>query len=319
MVDITESNQRVKQAASAPRVTVPAPPNQTTHNSHCRLQKMTRRFFTPTTPYRRVRRGAGPLNLSQDMLEETVKQANHVFYLPIRPSATPVVLKTTKIEQIIIMPEMTNAVICPDTGKSLERSELITLLWYKILWMRSTANEIGGSAQGLKRGVKSTNTIKFIRIEDIPAERKAIYGSFEVDIKAHKEETEPTHLTVGGDQIEYPGDKSTHTGLTTAKMLFNSTISTPGARFFVIDINNFYLNTPLERYGYMVFLMASLPEEVIDKYGLDDLAVDGKVYINIHKGMCCLPQAGIIANKLYNIFAHLNFARVQQVLRHIKF
>jgi hypothetical protein len=58
---------------------------------------------------------------------------------------------------------------------------------------------------------------------------------------------ERTRLTVGGDQIEYPGDKSTRTsGLTTAKILINSVISTLGAKFLVIDINNFYLNTPSE-------------------------------------------------------------------------
>jgi hypothetical protein len=66
---------------------------------------------------------------------------------------------------------------------------------------------------------------------------------------------------VGGDQIEYPGDKLTRTsGLTTAKMLFNSTISTPGARFLAIDIKDFYLNTPLESNKYMVVLMSSLPQ-----------------------------------------------------------
>jgi hypothetical protein len=111
--------------------------------------------------------------------------------------------------------------------------------------MRSTANEIWRLAQGLKRGVKGTNTIKFIGREYVPAGRKATYGSFVVDIKAHKEETECTRLKVGGDQIEYPGDKSTCTaGLTTAKMLFNVTISTPEAKKMVIDIKNFYLNTP---------------------------------------------------------------------------
>jgi hypothetical protein len=66
----------------------------------------------------------------------------------------------------------------------------------------------------------------------------------------------------------------------------------------VVDIKNFYLNTPLERYKYMVIMMASLPQEVIDKYGLDDLAVEGKVYIEIQKGMYGLPQAGILANEL---------------------
>jgi hypothetical protein len=68
-----------------------------------------------------------------------------------------------------------------------------------------------------------------------------------VDIKDHKEEKERTRLTVGGDQIEYPGKKSTRTaGLTIAKNLINSVISTLGAKFLVIDIKNFYLNTPLD-------------------------------------------------------------------------
>jgi hypothetical protein len=78
-------------------------------------------------------------------------------------------------------------------------------------------------------------------------------GSFVVDIKDHKEEKECTRLTFGGDQIEYPGGKSTRTaGLTKAKILINSVISTLGAKFLVIDIKNFYLNTPLGRFEYMV-------------------------------------------------------------------
>jgi hypothetical protein len=56
------------------------------------------------------------------------------------------------------------------------------------------------------------------------------------------------------------------------------------------------VNTPLERYEYMVVIMASLLQEVIDGYSLDDLAVEGKVYIEIQKGMYGLPQAGILAN-----------------------
>jgi hypothetical protein len=125
------------------------------------------------------------------------------------------------------------------------------------------------------------------------------YGSFVVDIKEHKEEQERTRLTVGGDQIEYTGDKSTCTaGLTTAKILINSVISTLGAKFLVIGIKNFYLNTPLGRLEYMVINLLSLPQETIDKYNLMELAQDGKVYIEIHNGMYGLPQAGILANEL---------------------
>jgi hypothetical protein len=42
----------------------------------------------------------------------------------------------------------------------------------------------------------------------------------------------------------------------------------------------------------------SLPQETIDKYNLLNLAQDGKVYIEIQKGMHGLPQASILANEL---------------------
>jgi hypothetical protein len=116
------------------------------------------------------------------------------------------------------------------------------------------------------------------------------YGSFVVDIKDHKEEKERTRLTVGGDQIEYPGYKSTQTaGLTTAKILINSVISTLGAKFLVIDINNFYLNTPLGQFEYMVINLSSLPQETTENYDLIKLSQDGEVYIEIQKGMYGLP------------------------------
>jgi hypothetical protein len=100
--------------------------------------------------------------------------------------------------------------------------------------MRSTANEINR--------LYNTNTIRFIRRSDITKGRKATYGSFVVDIKDHKDEKERTRLTVGGDQIEYPGDKSTRkAGLTMAKILVNSVISTKGAQFLApLDDSNIW-------------------------------------------------------------------------------
>jgi hypothetical protein len=66
----------------------------------------------------------------------------------------------------------------------------------------------------------------------------------------------------------------------------------------VVDIKNFYLNTPLTRFEYMVINLSSLPQEIIDEFGLLELAHDGRVNIEIQKGMYGLPQAGILANKL---------------------
>jgi hypothetical protein len=52
---------------------------------------------------------------------------------------------------------------------------------------------------------------------------------------------------VGGDRITYEGDKSTPTAdHVTAKLLINSTISTPHARFYGMDLSNFYLMTPMK-------------------------------------------------------------------------
>jgi hypothetical protein len=106
-------------------------------------------------------------------------------------------------------------------------------------------------------------------------------------------------LNSGKYQIEYHGDKSTRTaGLTTTKILINSVISTKGARFLVVHIKNFYLNTPLGRFEYMVINPSSLPQEIIGEFGLMELAHAGRVYIGIQKGVYSLPQASIITNEL---------------------
>ena len=41
-----------------------------------------------------------------------------------------------------------------------------------------------------------------------------------------------------------------------------------------------------------------IPEEIVQAYKLHQLVHNGWVYIEIRKGMCGLPQAGILASKL---------------------
>ena len=67
----------------------------------------------------------------------------------------------------------------------------------------------------------------------------------------------------------------------------------------MIDIKNFYLNTPMERYEYMRLKLADLPDDVIKHYNLESkLTSDGYVYLEVQKGMYGLPQAGILEHKL---------------------
>jgi hypothetical protein len=66
----------------------------------------------------------------------------------------------------------------------------------------------------------------------------------------------------------------------------------------MMDIKNCYLDTPLPRFEYMKMLLSRFPEEIIQKYNLNALAVDGWVYIEIRKVVYGLKQAGLLANQL---------------------
>jgi hypothetical protein len=66
----------------------------------------------------------------------------------------------------------------------------------------------------------------------------------------------------------------------------------------MMDIKNYFLGTPLPTFEYMRLPISILPLEIIEKYQLTRLAVNGWVYLEIRKGMYGLKQAGILANKL---------------------
>jgi hypothetical protein len=191
------------------------------------------------------------------------------------------------------MPHICNHVLDPFTGAKRAYRHLINDNTTRDVWTRSFANEVGRLTQGI-RGIKGTNTIFFIPKNAVPADRTVTYGSIVVNIKPNKLEKERTRLTVGGNLIDFPGDVSAKT----AKLLFNSVISTPSARFMSIDIKNFYLGTPMQRYEYMRMPINLFPTEIIEAYDLLPLVNNGYMYIEIRRGMYGLPQAGILAQQL---------------------
>jgi hypothetical protein len=120
-----------------------------------------------------------------------------------------------------------------------------------------------------------------------------------VDTRPNKSEIHRVRLTVGGNLIQYPGDVSARSAdLTTSKCLWNSTISTDGARYMCLDVKNFYLGTPMETFEYMRIPTKLIPHRIIEQYNLLPLVSDGHVYIGVQKGMYGLPQAGFLANQL---------------------
>ena len=156
-------------------------------------------------------------------------------------------------------------------------------------------------AQGIPGVVEGTDTIEFIGKGDVPAERfqDCTYVRIVCNERPEKADPNRVRITVGGNQINYPGDCGTPTAdLLTVKLLLNSVVSTKGAKFMTMDISNFYLMTPLKRKEYVRMKLDNFPDDVIDLYGLKEKATpDSFVYVAVKRGMYGLPQSGILAQE----------------------
>ena len=183
------------------------------------------------------------------------------------------------------------------TGKSMEYLDLITDPSTHATWLRSASNEFDRLAQGLQDNrVEPTNTKFFIPFSKVPKHKRPTYAHFVFSYHPQKAEPYRTRITVGGNLINYPGNLSMKVAdMTTFKILVNSTLSTPGARWLSLDVKNYYLGTPMDDYEYMFIPINSIPQEIIAHYKLRDIVHNGKVYMEIRHGMYGLPQAGILA------------------------
>ena len=191
----------------------------------------------------------------------------------------------------------------------LEHRQLRAHPDHKHTWDTSYANELGRLCQGIGthptaphfKRIEGTNTFTPIRLADIPVDRRndITYTRVVCDIRPQKADPFRTRITIGGNRIAYPGDTGTRTAsLETVKLLINSTLSTPNAKFACFDIANFYLGTPLDRHEYVKIKLNVIPHEFIDEYNLTSFASDGWVHFQIQKGVYGLKQAGKLANDL---------------------
>jgi hypothetical protein len=149
------------------------------------------------------------------------------------------------------------SVLDHETGETLEHCQLRRLPKYKATWDKSYADEIGRLCQGVgqhptmpnTQRVTGTNTMKPTMFQDIPINHQSDVAHTRVICKVCPTKTDPnrTRITIGGNTINYTGDCGTKTGsLETVKLVINSPLSMPGARYMTADLSNFYLNTPLD-------------------------------------------------------------------------
>jgi hypothetical protein len=115
-----------------------------------------------------------------------------------------------------------NVVIHPVTGKEIEYMALMKDPRLQQLWTRDFGNECGRLFQGI-RDIPGADTCFFIKLTNIPKDRKITYGKIVCDYKPHKKEKERVRLTVGGDRLDSSGDVATSTAdITTFKIIINS-------------------------------------------------------------------------------------------------
>ena len=65
-----------------------------------------------------------------------------------------------------------------------------------------------------------------------------------------------------------------------------------------IDIESFYLGTPMDRHEYMKMPISIFPEHTKTQYNMEEHAKNGFIYLEICSAIYGLPQGGVLANKL---------------------
>jgi len=112
----------------------------------------------------------------------------------------------------------------------------------KDIWTKSASNEFGRIAQGNVQGVTFQDAIDYIPKSAVPEDRDVTYASFVCDYRPLKSDPYRVRLDVGGDKLTYADDAgSPAASLIETKLLINSVISTPGAKFISMDLKYHFL------------------------------------------------------------------------------
>ncbi|KAL7462119.1 hypothetical protein ACHAXS_005382 [Conticribra weissflogii] len=165
-----------------------------------------------------------------------------------------------------IYEHMAAPVVHPTTGKTIrDNRKFAKDPKLKKIWTRASGKELGNLAQGDKlTNTLGTDTVFFMNhneIQQIPKDHTVTHSQIVVDFRPQKDDPNQVRITAEGNLINYPGELTTKTAnLTTAKMMWNSVVSTPGAKYACFDVKNFYLGTPMDWYKYMKMPIALIPE-----------------------------------------------------------
>eukprot|EP00957_Ditylum_brightwellii_P024356 1838002-Ditylum_brightwellii.AAC.1 len=164
--------------------------------------------------------------------EPLLHKCNHILTIKTLSSAK----YTEAVHRIALPHTFANAIIDKESGQVMDYRHFIKSK-FKDLWYRLCENEVGCLAHGIWNKEKGTNTIQFIKQDQIPEGEKPTSSKFVVDYRCQKTEKYCTRMMVGGNLIEYSGKvHMPNAALDITKLLFNSVTSTQNAKFCIVDI-----------------------------------------------------------------------------------
>ena len=167
-------------------------------------------------------------------------------------------------------------VIHPITGKTITKCQkLVKDPVTRDIWSTAFGKYFGNMAQGDDK-TKTPETCSILvmtqnKIRHIPQDRVVKYSRLVVDFRPQKDDHNRVRITAGGNLIKYPGELPTRTAdMTTTKMLWKIILSTEGAQFMGLNIENCFLGTPLDRFKYMKIPITLFSAHVWQQYQLYD-------------------------------------------------
>ena len=222
---------------------------------------------------------------------------------PLRPAVQAPLLSVLPrppvqtLRNLLPLRRSINAVLDSRSGKLLEYRHLLKTD-QKTVWQNGFSKELARLSNGRSQdSTPGTNTLSWINRNDIPPHKKPTYTRICTNYRPQKQDPYRVRCTLGGNLINYRGAKSTPTAsLPVIKLLINSVLSTPGAKFCSVDIKDFYLQSTLPEPEYISIPSHLIPPDILSDYNLQNKISNGNVYAKVNKGMYGLPQAGKLAH-----------------------
>ena len=167
---------------------------------------------------------------------------------------TPCALKKYTVTQVAPkLKHYANPMVHPVTGETISSYKmLMSDLATAEICLTAFGKDFGDMAQGdNKTSQKRTNAMFVMNHEDIKkilkAGKKITYANPVADHHPQKEDPNRIHITAGGNMIDCDGDLLVPTAnINTAKLHWNSVVSTESEKYMYIDIKSVYLSATLE-------------------------------------------------------------------------